>query len=452
MPNDQNQNDWQHGFLVKDASGGFTKVADDSFLDVDSAESATPPAAPAAPSTPPAPTPPARVSAPTPAAPVASPKAPAKPSPPTPQRPIAEQGPAPSPFADVEDEAEIQKHQDALSRMASQPNVDVSTTVQAMIEKLVQSQGIAFGNDVLRKRFTKVLESRLRNIRNSLETADVLARPEKIGGLNLPKEQVDTIMAAVETEAAQLHQRKTSPAPAPKQKPTAQNASLYSSAPPAFVPRPGGATPERKQEQKESSELEREVQTQLDELKKQTPPASAPPPAVPQSPPTPASPPGAPTSPPTPPTRSGLPTPTDQPHELYGQPAEDMPRIRPLRSDKPHVVDIRQPSQVVGPIEEIRQTDLKEFRRMGTNPSESAEKIKEKIDLLEEESWEERVQAIRAWKESPVFRLYVDIGRASLDTGNPVEKVIDSRKAEQKEFVLPEEFYAINELNMSMQI
>ncbi len=442
MPNDQNQNDWQHGFLVKDTSGRFTKVTDDSSLDLDESAPQEKPQAPAASSTPQT-----RPPVPKPVSPASPPPAP--PTPPAPQPPVSQQSPAPVQFDDEEDAAEIKQHQEALQRMVSQPKPDVSSRVESIVSGIINSQHLTFANDVLQKRFEKVLESRLRNLRNSIETADVLTRPEKIGGLHLSQEQADQVIQRLEAEIPDLQgqgRKQPSPTPPPAQpKPTKPSSgeALYSSAPPAFVPRPGGAaspSPAQPKPTLPATDAQAEVQAQLAELQKSTAPAT-PPPAPPKPQPTP---------PPTAP--QPRPIPSDEPHELYGQPAEEMPRIRPLRSDKPHVVDIRQPSQVIGPVEEIRQIDLKEFRRMGTNPTESAEKVKEKIDLLEEESWEMRVQGIRAWKESPVFSLYVAIGRASLDTNSSVENIIIKRTEEQKAFLLAEEFYAINELNMSMQI
>ncbi len=416
MPDDQQHNDWQHSFLVKDKSGGFTKVADDEQLDLSTASEK--PSAPPPPPTPPAPP------SPKPAMPsVAPPPKPTAPKPLVPQPPIGQQGPAPAPTFDESDEAEIKKHAESLKRMAAQSGPDLSGTTQSIADRIIQQLHLSFIDDILAKRFSKVVESRLRNLRNSIETTDVLTRPTKIGGLGLSPEQAEQIIAMLESETAGIQKpspRPASSAPTPTPR-TVQKTDLFASAPPAFVPRPGGAAPAQ--------------------------PTATLPPRTPSPVPTPPPAPLKPQPPQTP-----TPAADASPHELYGQPAEEMPRIRPLQPHKPHVIDIKQPPQTVGPVEEIRQIDLKEFRRLGTNPGESAEKVKEKIELLEEESWEIRIDGIKAWKQCPLFALYVSIGRESLERDMSVEEVITKRRGEEKEFILPEEFTAITELNMSLQI
>ena len=146
---------------------------------------------------------------------------------------------------------------------------------------------------------------------------------------------------------------------------------------------------------------------------------------------------------------------TQNDHELYGQPPEEMPRITPVRPIdqlRPQMADIKQPTRVVGPVDELGQTDIKEFRRLGTNPQDAAEKIIEKIDLLEEESWPMRMDGIGAWKKSPLSKLYVSIGRESMDTNRIIQEVINQRAQDGKPHVLMEEFLAINDINNKLSV
>lgn len=456
MPHTQSNDEWQDGFLVKDPSGSFRKVTGMDFIDADAPIPTVAPAAPRPATPPPPPRPAAPVSAPrkTPPPPPTrmTPVAPTMPPAPLqPQKPIAEMGMAPSPFMDHEDAEEIKQHTAELQQMVAQPGLDVSVTINAIIERILREYRLTFDTDVMLKRFIKVVESRFREIRNSLETADVLQRPEKIGGLGLPRETVQQIMATVDAEIDGLHMKKRLPAvPAPKPKAPPARAvsttpqSLYAAPPPAFVPRPGGAAPKpsptapQPSAIQQTSDLAKEIKEELTRIPQK--PAVIPP-APPVPPPAPApsiSPAAAPAA--------------SEPHELYGQSQGDMPRIRPVQPNKPYMIDIKQPSAVVGPVDEIRQIDLKEFRRMGTNPGDSADRVYEKIELLEEESWDMRMQGVRAWRQSPLFTLYVTIGRASMESGNPVDSVISKRQQAGEPTLLPEEFMAVNALNAKLTV
>jgi hypothetical protein len=136
--------------------------------------------------------------------------------------------------------------------------------------------------------------------------------------------------------------------------------------------------------------------------------------------------------------------------ELYRQPAADVPRmsqVRPSMTDRPQMVDIKQVSKVIGPVEELQEIDLKEFRRHGTNPEEAAAAILEKIELLAEESWQFKMDGIAAWKKSETYQLYLAIGQESIESMMNVADTIRRRMQEGKPYLLYEEFLAINSLN-----
>lgn len=121
------------------------------------------------------------------------------------------------------------------------------------------------------------------------------------------------------------------------------------------------------------------------------------------------------------------------------------------QSVKPQMESARLTSRLVGPIEEIREASLVDFRRWSTDPKEAAERLKEKIEVLEEESWEKKALAIRAWHESALHNLYVEIGRESLERGEPVGEVIQDRRAEGRETLTQAEFEAIADLNRELR-
>ncbi|NMC51215.1 hypothetical protein GYA54_00605 [Candidatus Kuenenbacteria bacterium] len=102
---------------------------------------------------------------------------------------------------------------------------------------------------------------------------------------------------------------------------------------------------------------------------------------------------------------------------------------------------------ITGPVEEIQNLTLKDFRKLGANPMEAAGRIWQKINLLEDESLIKKDEGIRAWRQSEICRLYLTIGAISMAEKKPVEQVINERKASGQSFLLPEEFNAIADLN-----
>lgn len=103
--------------------------------------------------------------------------------------------------------------------------------------------------------------------------------------------------------------------------------------------------------------------------------------------------------------------------------------------------------ETIGPVEEIRQINLKEFRRLGADPKESAARVEEKINLLEDVSLIKKAEGIRAWKESEVNKLYLAIGAKSMGEKKPIDQVIRELKQQNKPFLAPEEFNAVADLN-----
>ncbi|MDP3900390.1 MAG: hypothetical protein Q8Q23_04905 [bacterium] len=123
-------------------------------------------------------------------------------------------------------------------------------------------------------------------------------------------------------------------------------------------------------------------------------------------------------------------------------------------NDKQRMSDIikQKPSRLQGPIEELANLDLNKFTRLGESPEIIVNKIKQKIDLLEEESMTKRQQGINAWRTSPVYKMYLALGQESLVSHKPMDAII-SEKAQAKQNILTyEQFNSILDLNRQLQI
>ncbi|MDP3971264.1 MAG: hypothetical protein Q8P90_06285 [bacterium] len=130
-----------------------------------------------------------------------------------------------------------------------------------------------------------------------------------------------------------------------------------------------------------------------------------------------------------------------------------LPKLRRSRNVKKQMIDdvkIQQ-SMVMGPIDELRAMDLVEFRRLSTDSVVSANKLKEKIDLLMEQSVSEQAEGVKALKESPINQLYLDIGNQSIATGKPVTEIIAELEASGNPTLNISEFNAIADLNKELR-
>lgn len=109
--------------------------------------------------------------------------------------------------------------------------------------------------------------------------------------------------------------------------------------------------------------------------------------------------------------------------------------------------EVKNFTKLVGPIDELKQLDLNMFRRLGSNPTSIVDKIKERINSLSSGSISEKDRVIKAWQSSPVYSLYVRLGRASLEDGLPVDTIIKQQTNAGQPSLTVEEFDAISDLN-----
>ncbi|MCX6800164.1 MAG: hypothetical protein NT091_03390, partial [Candidatus Falkowbacteria bacterium] len=99
------------------------------------------------------------------------------------------------------------------------------------------------------------------------------------------------------------------------------------------------------------------------------------------------------------------------------------------------VEDIRYITKTMGPIEELANLNLIDFRRLHQNPQTAIIKIKEKIELL----------------KSPVNQTYLRIGQQSIAHGKSVGEVIKNLQSSNQDYLTEDEFEAVSELNNELK-
>lgn len=125
-----------------------------------------------------------------------------------------------------------------------------------------------------------------------------------------------------------------------------------------------------------------------------------------------------------------------------------------VRLGKTLMEDIKKPrikERVVGPIEELRQLDFKTWQLLPGSVGSKVARLREKFNLLTEQSYNQRAAGIKAWRQSPLYRLYVEIGQESMEKGIAYQEVIKRGQRESRVTLTIEEFHALADLNKSLR-
>lgn len=343
---------------------------------------------------------------------------------------------------------------------------------EEFIEELIRVQNLPVPNDDAKKRFTTIMFSYVKGIRDDYELKEKLMAPWKMGGMDFSSAMVENIQkmsaqkmvqqketakrseafdhesAIVEVQAPRkevMPMAPKAPAPMPNLKHTPTN-----------VPFTGREAPsERTVRRLPTNPLVQGWAPHQTQLK----PISRPPLVKPK--PVPAKLPveqsakeisyatkpqvlGGPSAP--------APVRVPATKTLITPPAFTPPRLRPqLSSGKMAIMDIKAPVTPTGPIEELRAFTIKDLRQLSPRPEQVMEILKGKFDLLTEESYDRLAEGIKAWKQSPLHQLYIELGQESLEQGKPIEVIMENRKAAEQNYLTPEEFYAIADLNRKVR-
>jgi|GEM_PF-1579555 hypothetical protein len=119
--------------------------------------------------------------------------------------------------------------------------------------------------------------------------------------------------------------------------------------------------------------------------------------------------------------------------------------------DKPIVTGIKKKERVVGPMDEFSEITLINFRRLSNDPTEAAQKIMDRIRSLEKESYIKRATAIQNWRKSEVYKLYLDLGRESMEKNLSIDKIIEQKILNKEKVLKMKEFSAVTDLNKKLR-
>jgi hypothetical protein len=125
---------------------------------------------------------------------------------------------------------------------------------------------------------------------------------------------------------------------------------------------------------------------------------------------------------------------------LQKQAADLKPRLEDVRGGAPRLVGLAQ---------ELRALTLVEFRRLGP-PEVSTQKIMQKIDTLAQESFEKRLEGIKAWQNCPLQQSYLNLVAQSFKAGKPVDQLSEDLRKTGQDAPTAAEISAIISLNSKL--
>lgn len=355
-----------------------------------------------------------------------------------------------------EDEKEIEKiKREVLPAKGVEAADRTADKIQASVEAIYAASGLKTDDEAMAKRIKTVIGNRLRDVRDQMETLETMAQPKELGGLGLGQEAARKLLNAIQDSLKRVHEAHAAQMQAEKAQ---------------WVEKEQGV------KQAVAADATASQQTDLEKLYQsivsktgKAPAAPAAPAAMPAPPAPAAIPPNLPVTDanPVPPELRAptvVPLPKPEPAIATMQAPKPMSIVRPMPGApapapavgpageriKPRVEDIKGAPRLTGPVEELRAITIVDFRRLSKDPKEACLKIKDKIDLLADQSYTRRSQGIAAWTASEVVRTYLEQMREGLN-GLPLKDAIAARQAGKKPYITPEEFQAVAELSRQLR-
>lgn len=122
-----------------------------------------------------------------------------------------------------------------------------------------------------------------------------------------------------------------------------------------------------------------------------------------------------------------------------------------LKTTRPIMQDVHSEAPTLDPIEELRSYSLDDFHRLSRSPVEAALKIEQKIGILGDWMYVKRAEGIDAWKDSKIMRMYREQLQQSIIGDMPLTEVIERRKAATQPFLTTEEVAALTDLSSRLR-
>lgn len=120
-------------------------------------------------------------------------------------------------------------------------------------------------------------------------------------------------------------------------------------------------------------------------------------------------------------------------------------------SQKQTMQDIVPPQRLSGLAEELGSMDIEAFRRQSKSPEQAAEKVFQKLESLKRESFERWTEGIESWRKSPLQQQYLKLVTESFTSARPVAELVEEKRKTDPKLPTADELGAIISLNARIQ-
>ena len=117
---------------------------------------------------------------------------------------------------------------------------------------------------------------------------------------------------------------------------------------------------------------------------------------------------------------------------------------------KPRLDDIKAKRRTYGPLEELENMDIKGFRMLDGDPKRAGDIILEKIYLLGDQAYVKKVKGVTAWRNSPIFGLYLKMSMQGITDKTSIEQVIQDRQRSNEPTLSISEYEMVSKLNQQI--
>lgn len=124
------------------------------------------------------------------------------------------------------------------------------------------------------------------------------------------------------------------------------------------------------------------------------------------------------------------------------------PTFTRIDTGKVQMQDVVARQTSMGPVDEMMNFSLVDFRRLGANPEASAGALIQKFSLLKTDSYLLFLNGRNAWFKSPLYSGYLEILQQSLATRRPIAAVLST----EKDALKIEEIQAIVRVSQSLNL
>lgn len=375
----------------------------------------------------------------------------------------------PTPSVSDPEDPEIVAIQQRMGQSSAAPSTELEKAIDATLRTLSYSPS----DDYMLRRLRNVISSRLRNVRNAAELKQLLMRDTKVGGMGLDTATADLITKSVEASYAEFHdviageEKQKIDVQLEEQKRKIEERRKREAEEHAkwFEDKIRARKTGESQKTQAIEDMRRVMGGQTTPIKEPAHPVDAKEqrietakfgPLVAVTPTLPAS---------TQPFgKSGAvsqETQTKSPASPFakGGTVPAHVKVSPATiqlsqakaSSRPSVDGVTYGGpKLVGLVGELASLTVAEFRRISKDPTDAVTKIRQKIETLGQESFEKKVEGIRAFQQSPLQTAYLTIVGESFRAMKPVAALAEEKRRSGTDSLSADEIGAIVSLNSAL--